>query len=215
MIENYLKTGMSVCDDPTINMYHYPDYDAIKGCSPHNLNDCCETMFCQFTDSTHFPSFQIRVPHNLGAGYTNAWFHQMSDWGTTNDGTSVGLTLPLDVYNTVDGCVVSHDFRDAVTYPAGHNHKDCFYLVIEVGSPSGPGYHKYITQPFKICDCEASVIDRKIVGNSEAQAVHITNTNANPEYTFGYGRFTPIYYYNNKTYNVWMDKGDSRAHIWA
>ncbi len=45
--------------------------------------------------------------------------------------------------------------------------------------------------------------------------IHSTDANAAPLYTFGYGRFTPIYYYNDKTYHVWMDKGDSRAHIWS
>ena len=58
-----------------------------------------------------------------------------------------------------------------------------------------------------------------LIQNKALQFIHSTDTKGYDVVPFNGGTSTPIYYYNNKTYQVWMQRVttgyDSRAMIWA
>ena len=134
MIQDYLKTGM---------VFYRDKHDQ------HFRRNCCKEDFCQLTDYKHFPSFQFYsdmfVDTSLGFD-----FYDLED-----NLIVTAVAIPLNFYHHGGGGVtVSHDFRDAITYPASIKFDKCYYVKIRVYDVAGAMYYWYHSEAFKVCDCD-------------------------------------------------------------
>ena len=139
MIQSYLKTGMVFYD--TTDKQHF-------------RRDCCKSDFCQFTDKTHFPSYQFEVDGYNGGGF--GAIHVFDLNGVDVGIWAVSAPRPT-VYHYGDLlCNFNHDYRDEIIYPAFMDYETCYYLRLAVimadGDPANPKY--FYSEAFRVCDCE-------------------------------------------------------------
>ena len=140
MIQSYLKTGM----------VFYADRD-----KQHFRRDCCKETFCQFTDSSHFPSFQfltdfpIDEAANIGISIYDLNDNLIVAWVADNPDILIH-------HHADDNYQMSHDYRDDVVFPVEVDYETCYYLRLYVASVAeeDPLIKSYYSEAFKICDCE-------------------------------------------------------------
>ncbi len=119
-----------------------------------------------------------------------------------------GIIIELyDLNDNLIGTFDVADFNAVNTIYHGVNGYQYVHNVVDIiGYPVG--YDNETDYYIKICFLDLPVQD-----------IHSTETKGNDDFVITGSKFTPVYYYNKKTYNVWMQRNengyDSRAMIWA
>ena len=135
MIQDYIKTGMVIYDDRE---------------KQHFRSECCEKPFIQYTDETHFPSFQLLTDSVIPEPPGIAW--EIFDLRDNDLGLWAVGSPDIIYYHSSDGYQLVHDFRDVVAFPAFVDNETEYYLRLNINTEAGAEY--WYSEAFKVCDCD-------------------------------------------------------------